>query len=115
MEFGRVQKIDNIIFSLPADPVMTDRVLQAVRERDPVVRDGDAVQRAALRVYVGGTGWGQAKWLGKVYPRGTKPKDFLSHYVRQLNSIELNALWYNLQPKPVIERWAALAGPSRGS
>src|SRR5580692_3765828 len=101
MEFGRVQRIDNIIFSLPADPVMTERVLQCVRERD-----------AALRVYVGGTGWGQTKWLGKVYPRGMKPKDFLSHYVRQFNSIELNALWYNLQPKPVIERWAALAGPT---
>lgn len=79
---------------------MTARVLGSVRDRD-----------APLCCYVGGTGWGQTKWLGKVYPRGTKPKDFLGHYVRQFNSIELNALWYNLQPKQVIERWAALAGP----
>ncbi|HUB62438.1 MAG TPA: DUF72 domain-containing protein [Puia sp.] len=84
---------------------MTERVLQSVRG----VEAGDDM---ALRVYVGGTGWGQTNWLGKVYPRGTKPKDFLGHYVRQFNSIELNALWYNLQPKPVIERWAALAGPA---
>ena len=113
MEFGRVQKIDHIIFSLPADAVMTERVLQSVG--DAALRGGDTALRGrdtALRVYVGCTGWGQAKWLGKVYPRGTKPKDFLSHYVRQFNSIELNALWYNLQPKPVIERWAALAGPA---
>jgi uncharacterized protein YecE (DUF72 family) len=101
MEFGRVQKIDNIIFSLPQDPAMTQRVLGSTR------KDG-----APLQVYVGGTSWGQTRWLGKVYPQGTKPKDFLSHYVRQFNSIELNALWYNLQPKPVIERWAALAGPA---
>jgi uncharacterized protein YecE (DUF72 family) len=101
MEFGRVQKIDHINFSLPPDPVMTERVLGAVRDRD-----------APLCCYVGGTGWGQAKWVGKVYPRGTRPKDFLGHYVRQFNSIELNALWYNLQPKSVIERWAALAGPA---
>ena len=113
MEFGRVKKIDNIIFSLPPDPVMTQRVLQSIRDRDAGLSGRDASlgdRNAALRVYVGGTGWGQVGWLGKVYPRGTKPKDFLSHYVRQFNSIELNALWYNLQPKPVIERWAALAG-----
>jgi uncharacterized protein YecE (DUF72 family) len=100
MEFGRGQKIDNVDFALPGDAVMTDRVLQSTRGQDET-----------LRLWVGGTGWGQAKWLGKVYPRGTRPKDFLSHYVRQFNSIELNALWYNLQPKAVIERWAALAGP----
>ena len=101
MEFGRVQKIDNIDFSLPPDPAMTQRVLDATRK-----------DNAPLRVYVGGTSWGQTRWLGKVYPRGTKPTDFLAHYARQFNSIELNALWYNLQPKAVIERWAALAGPA---
>lgn len=79
---------------------MTERVLGSVRDRD-----------MSPCCYVGGTGWGQTKWLGKVYPLGTRPKDFLSHYVRQFNSIELNALWYNLQPKPVIGRWAELAGP----
>jgi uncharacterized protein YecE (DUF72 family) len=100
MEFGRGQKIDNVNFALPADAVMTDRVLQSARGRDE-----------PLRLWVGGTGWGQAKWVGKVYPRGTRPKDFLSHYVRQFNSIELNALWYNLQPKAVIGKWASLAGP----
>jgi uncharacterized protein YecE (DUF72 family) len=101
MEFGRVQNIDHINFHLPPDPVMTERVLGSIGDRD-----------VPLRCYVGGTGWGQTQWLGKVYPRGTRPKDFLGHYVRQFNSIELNALWYNLQPKSVIERWAALAGPA---
>ncbi len=80
---------------------MTQRVLDATRK-----------DNTPLRVYVGGTSWGQPRWLGKVYPRGTKPTDFLAHYVRQFNSIELNALWYNLQPKPVIGRWAALGGPA---
>jgi uncharacterized protein YecE (DUF72 family) len=65
------------------------------------------VETAPLRFYVGGTGWGQPHWVGKVYPMGTKPKDFLVRYGRQFNSIELNALWYNLQPKSVIEKWAA--------
>jgi len=97
MEFGRVPYIEKINFSLPADAVMTGQVLaQAVREGP-----------GTIRCYVGGTGWGQPNWLGKVYPRGTKPKDFLQQYASQFNSIELNALWYNLQPKPVIEKWAS--------
>ena len=100
MEFGRGQKIDNIDFALPADAVMTERVLRTARGRDE-----------PLRVWVGGTGWGQAKWVGKLYPRGMRPGGFLGHYVGQFNSIELNALWYHLQPKAVIEKWAALAGP----
>ena len=67
MEFGRIQHIDKIDFSLPADAVMTEQVLgQAVRDN-----------LVPLRCYVGGTGWGQPNWIGKVYPRGTKPKDFL--------------------------------------
>lgn len=78
---------------------MTQRVLRSTLEAG-----------SPLRVYVGGTSWGPSQWVGKVYPRGTKAKDFLPHYVKQFNSIELNALWYNLQPKTVIERWAALAG-----
>ncbi len=81
---------------------MTGQVLAQDTGTDP----------GSLRCYVGGTGWGQPNWIGKVYPRGTKPKDFLQQYGRQFNSIELNALWYNLQPKPVIEKWASLVEPS---
>jgi uncharacterized protein YecE (DUF72 family) len=102
MEFGRIPHIEKIDFSLPADAVMTEQVLgQALRDN-----------LAPLRCYVGGTGWGQPNWIGKAYPRGTKPKDFLLQYARQFNSIELNALWYNLQPKPVIEKWASMVDPS---
>ena len=103
MEFGRIQHIEKINYSLPVDAVMTGQVLE---------REAARKHPSPLRCYVGGTGWGQPNWIGKVYPRGTKPKDFLQQYARQFNSIELNALWYNLQPKPVIEKWASLVGPS---
>ncbi len=49
MEFGRVQHIGKINFSLPADAVMTGQVLAQDAGKDP----------ASLRCYVGGTGWGQ--------------------------------------------------------
>jgi hypothetical protein len=100
MHFGRTGNIAEIDFSLPPDDKMTEDLWQ---RRAPAANE-------PLRVYIGCTEWGRKNWIGKVYPRGTKDKDFLAHYLEQFNTIELNALFYNLQPKPVIERWASLAG-----
>jgi uncharacterized protein YecE (DUF72 family) len=47
-----------------------------------------------LRVFVGGTEWGRTNWLGRAYPLGTRPGDFLTWYSRQFNTIELNTLFY---------------------
>lgn len=100
MDFGRADHIDKIDYTLPPDHAMTTALLKGMtssKHRKP-------------RVYVGCAKWGREDWIGKIYPRGTRAKDFLSHYVQYFNCIELNALFYNLQPKNVIERWAALAG-----
>ena len=100
MEFGKLQHIDNINFSLPPDDPVTELLWQELAP----------VPKQPLRVHVGGTEWGRTSWLGRVYPTGTKPKDFLAHYVRQFNTVELNTLFYGLQPPAVIGRWASVAG-----
>lgn len=100
MEFGKVSKVDEVDFSLPPDDPMTDDLFRELATRN----------EAPVQLHVGCTQWGNKDWIGKVYPKGTKDKDFLAHYVQQFNAIELNALFYNLQPKSVIERWASLAG-----
>ena len=102
MEFGKVIRVEEIDFSLPADDRMTDQLFEGLAEN----------RTAPVKIYVGCTQWGNKNWLGKVYPKGTKDKDFLAHYVKQFNGIELNALFYNLQPRSVIERWASLADKS---
>src|SRR5579859_3349600 len=100
MEFGKAQYIDNIDFSLPPDDPVTDRLwLQSTPEAGK-----------PLRVHVGGTEWGRSSWVGRVYPRGTKAKDFLSFYSRQFNTVEGNTLFYGLQPPAVIQRWASMVG-----
>src|SRR5450432_3062369 len=101
MEFGRIDNIGQIDFSLPPDDPLTEDLWTTLRMRED----------SALRLHVGCTVWGRKEWIGKLYPRGAKDKDFLSHYVRQFNCIELNTLFYSLQPVTVIEKWAALAGP----
>lgn len=101
MEFGRISDIGHVDFSLPPDDVLTEELWTDIRPGDGY----------STEMYVGCAVWGRKDWVGKIYPKSAKDKDFLSHYVKQFNCIELNSLFYSLQPLPVIEKWASLAGP----
>ncbi|HVU96737.1 MAG TPA: DUF72 domain-containing protein [Puia sp.] len=100
MEFGKVQYIDNIDFTLPPDDPVTLRMWER--------RSGASKQ--PLRVRVGGTEWGRTSWLGRVYPKGTKSTNFLPFYAKQFSTVEGNTLYYGLQPPATIERWASMTG-----
>jgi len=100
MEFGKVQYIDNIDFTLPPDDPVTLRMWEQ--------RSG--VPKQPLRVRVGGTEWGRTSWLGRVYPKGTKSTNFLPFYAKQFSTVEGNTLYYGLQPPGTIERWASMTG-----
>jgi len=101
MEFGKVTDPSNVKFTMPPDNAQTEALLSRL------LPSGDG----PVRMYVGGTNWGTKEWVGTLYPKGTKEKDFLSLYARQLNTIELNTLFYNLQPVSVIEKWANMTEP----
>jgi uncharacterized protein YecE (DUF72 family) len=98
MDFGRPENIDDVDFTLPPDHVTTKKLLASLKPG-----------KEEIKLFVGCAKWGREDWVGKIYPEGTQSKDFLSHYVRHFNSIELNAMFYRLQPRNVIEKWAALA------
>jgi uncharacterized protein YecE (DUF72 family) len=100
MEFGKVQHIDNIDFMLPPDDPITEDLWR--RQRGVTVEP--------LRIYVGGTEWGRASWVGSVYPQGTKSKEFLSYYGKQFNTVELNTIFYGLPAVDTVRRWAAMVG-----
>ncbi|MBL7735728.1 MAG: DUF72 domain-containing protein [Chitinophagaceae bacterium] len=99
MDFGKVATLNGIDFVLPPDHGLTDQMFTKLK---PAGKPPD--------VYIGCAKWGREDWIGLLYPKGTKSKDFLSHYVKSFNTIELNTLFYHLQPKKVIEGWAATAG-----
>lgn len=99
MEFGRVQNLKEVDFTFPDDDPMTVQLFKELKKK-----------KAKPVVYVGAAKWGRPDWIGKLYPKGTKQADFLKHYVTHFNSIELNALFYQLFPKPTIEKWASFAG-----
>lgn len=98
MDFGRVpeKELDQINFSLPAEPAWNKKILPGAKSALPAV-------------YLGCAKWGIKEWLGKIYPRGTKDAQYLDHYVRHFNSIELNATHYKVYGPEAIERWAKKA------
>ncbi|HEV9038268.1 MAG TPA: DUF72 domain-containing protein [Puia sp.] len=90
---------------MPPDDPETAALWPVISSRMP-----DGGSKGPLRVYVGGTEWGRSSWVGKMYPVGTKSADYLKMYARQLDTVELNTLFYGLQPPAVLQRWADAVG-----
>lgn len=100
VEFGKVNKdeLDQIDFTLPPDREETTRILAAS-------------QKGPTRFYVGCAKWGRKDWIGKIYPVNTKEADFLNHYGKHFNSIELNATFYRMPAKAMTSGWKDKVGP----
>lgn len=94
MKFGKLQHIDRVDFSLPEDPEQNKRILNKYD-----------LKVGPLQFFMGCTGWSMKEWVGKVYPRGTKSKDFLKAYGKQFNSIELNTTHYRIPKQDTILKW----------
>jgi uncharacterized protein YecE (DUF72 family) len=97
MEFGKVNDLSNIDFSLPNDPL----------SNAPILRGGLARRKADFlpRVYIGCTGWAMREWVGWVYPKGCKSTDYLKHYSRQFNTIEMNTTHYRTPSVADVQKW----------
>jgi uncharacterized protein YecE (DUF72 family) len=98
MEFGRVpeEQLNCIDFSLLAEPAWNKNILPGKPVKD-------------AKIYLGCAKWGRPEWVGKIYPPKTKEKDFLQHYVKHYNSIELNATHYRIWGEAGITKWAEKA------
>ncbi|MCB0697330.1 MAG: DUF72 domain-containing protein [Chitinophagaceae bacterium] len=93
MEFGKVtpEELEQIDFTLPPDPAVNSEVLQPF--------EGNT------KFYIGCAKWGRPDWVGKLYPKKTKPKDFLEHYARIFNCIEFNAVYYRMPFPSDVWQW----------
>ena len=94
MEFGKLQDITNVDFSLKPEPAGNARVL---------ARTGNPAEATAI--YIGCTGWSMREWVGKVYPPGTKTKDYLRAYSAQFNTIEFNTTHYRIPDPGTVRKW----------
>jgi uncharacterized protein YecE (DUF72 family) len=57
-------------------------------------------------VHVGCSGWNYKDWRGGVYPPGVPARQWLEHYSRLFETVEVNATFYRLPSRDAVARWA---------
>lgn len=93
MDFGKLDDISGVDFTLPSDS--TDwAALPDCRQNMP-------------QFYIGCPVWACKEWVGSLYPTNAREKDYLRHYSRQFNTIELNTTHYRIPDDATIRRWNA--------
>jgi uncharacterized protein YecE (DUF72 family) len=98
MEFGRVTNINNINTSLPADHASVPKILQ-----------GNMATQ--IKVFSGCPIWADKTWVGHIYPKHAKPKDYLNYYATQFNTIELNGTHYQIPDDVTLTKWKEAVPP----
>jgi uncharacterized protein YecE (DUF72 family) len=58
-----------------------------------------------MKINVATSGWSYKHWYGLFYPEELKPINFLEHYTKYFDCIELNASFYHLPKQKTIENW----------
>jgi len=59
-----------------------------------------------MPIHVGTSGWSYPSWRPGFYPEGAKPAEFLAHYSRHFDTVELNTTGYRLPAEDQFKRWA---------
>jgi uncharacterized protein YecE (DUF72 family) len=94
MEFGKLANIDHVNWTLPPDDPAGLEFLQSLHSHDN-----------SFRVLMGAPAWGHKEWIGQIYPPKTKSTDFLFHYSRHFDCIELNTTHYQIPTNEKAALW----------
>ena len=60
----------------------------------------------ANRCRVGTMGWGYADWSGNFYPAEVASRDYISHYARTFNAVEIDSTFYATPRETQVKHWA---------
>jgi uncharacterized protein YecE (DUF72 family) len=58
------------------------------------------------KLRVGTSAFTAAGWEGSFYPSGMPPRDFLSYYATQFNTVEVDSTFYRTPAASTVEGWA---------
>jgi len=97
MDFGKLDNLTGVDFSMPPITEATQQMLQRFSADKP------------MAVFVGCPVWANPAWVGSLYPPRAKEKDFLKHYTHQFNTIELNVTHYRIPDLQTVRRWTSAA------
>jgi uncharacterized protein YecE (DUF72 family) len=57
------------------------------------------------RVLVGTSGWSYASWRGPFFPTGLPAQRQFEYYASQLETVELNGVFYRTPTPEAVRRW----------
>lgn len=95
MEFGKLndtEQLSHMDWELPPLDAQSASFLSTLRP-------------GSQKVWMGTPAWGHKEWVGRIYPPKTKATDFLFHYSRYFNTIELNTSHYRIPTPEQVEKW----------
>jgi uncharacterized protein YecE (DUF72 family) len=99
MQFGRLDGLAHVDFSLPA---LTPRSLALL---SGAARSSATKAEEWLRL--GAPAFRHRDWLGTLYPTTSPADDWLSIYSSKLSALELNSTFYGLPSEATLDRWIA--------
>lgn len=100
MEFGKLSNIENVNWELPPD---IDLSLSYLKKTSSPVK--------STLYYLGTPAWGHKEWVGLIYPPKTKTADYLYHYSRHYQCIELNTSHYRIPSPEQTQKWVNQVSP----
>ena len=59
----------------------------------------------AADIYIGTSGYSYKQWAGRYYPKELKPSQWLAHYLRDFDTVELNNTFYTLPKEETFDAW----------
>lgn len=98
MKFGKLADISGVDFSLPPEDPFTRQVL-------------GGQPAPTFSAYIGLSRWASKEWVGNLYPKGAKAREYLYHYARAFNSIELNSTHYRSPSVEQVQKWREQVPP----
>ena len=63
------------------------------------------------RCRIGTCGWSYASWIGRIYPAGSRPGDWLGLLARQVDAIEVASSAFAIPSAQRLGRWRQAVGP----
>jgi len=54
---------------------------------------------------IGTSSWSADSWRGPFYPAGAKSGEFLAHYARRFDTVEIDATWYRIPSESMVRKW----------
>lgn len=61
--------------------------------------------------YLGTMGFSYKDWVGPFYPAGMALRDFLTHYAKRFDAVEIDSTFYGIPKAASVQRWTAVTPP----